>query len=349
MTSQQRQTDRDPATAPARAGAQVLRDPGPEPQRQPVGDRLQTLHRHVERTLRRGVGETGPVAQHPQPAAHRRRRHGTGLAIVRVHHREPAAGRGTVAAVEQHELGIEVALHRAMVVEMVVAQVGEHGDLARESEGAALHQGVAAHLDRHALDAALHHLAQQSVEFQGSRRGQGRRPGLVPDPDAGGADDAGAPAGGAEDGLQHPGGRGLAVGAGDADDPQCALGMAVKARGRLSQRPPRLLDFHHGLTSDRGPALHHHRGGSRLERLPRVAPAVLAQPGDPEEHRARGHPARVAAQPRDLAVGGPGDTVDVDLLEQAGERHGVLTGASHGPDADDAAAVGPDDPGPGWQ
>ena len=126
--------------------------------------------------MRTSVPAAGAEAQHLHAPAAGRRHDPLRHRVVGVHHR----GRGLhgarrVAAVEQHELGVEVGLERAVVVEVVVAQVREHRHVEVEPVAAALDQGVAAQLERHGLHAGVRHLAQQRLQLGGLGRGVAER------------------------------------------------------------------------------------------------------------------------------------------------------------------------------
>ena len=172
--------------------------------------------------------------------------------------------------------------------------------------GAALLQGVAGDLHHGAPGPAPQHRGQQPVD--GLRLGRG-----VPrlalqllraEHHAGRADHAHGAAPGPCDGLDQEGGRGLAVGAGDAHHLQCAGGGTVEAVRQSAQGVPGIGHHHgaHALGHRAGPLAH---DGDRPapdsvgDELVRIHPRT----GDADEHVARLHRARVRGDAGDRDVG----------------------------------------------
>ena len=103
--------------------------------------------------------------------------------------------------------------------------------------------------------------------------------------------------------LCHVRGRGLAVGAGDARDPQPARGASVKLRSQLAQRGAR------GGNPDRGDAiwhlgvgLHGHRGGACRDRVGDERVTVRTDARHRHEQVARFHAPRVRLDAADLSA-----------------------------------------------
>ena len=65
--------------------------------------------------------------------------------IVRPHHRRAIIGEHFA---EQAQLGIKIRRHRAVIIEMIAAEIGEGGCLHRQTFGAILRQAVARRLER---------------------------------------------------------------------------------------------------------------------------------------------------------------------------------------------------------
>jgi hypothetical protein len=145
---------------------------------------------------------------------------------------------------EEAALGVEIAVHLAVVVEMVARQVGECGGGDAHAVEAKLIEAVARGFHRQALDAVLGQRRQAGVQLDRVRRGQrGGRCLVVRDqPEC-------AQAGGLEAGVPpnlagEIGHRCLAVGAGHGGD-QLGLGV-VEARGQDRQATARIVVFHQG-------------------------------------------------------------------------------------------------------
>ena len=128
-------------------------------------------------------------------------------------------------------LGAVVVLHVGVEVEVVAAEVGEDRDVEDHAVDAAHHQRVAGHLHRAHVDAALDHQREQPVQVGRLRRGQRGLHVLPEDAGPDRPDDGARDARRQQPALEEPGGRGLALRAGDADHPQL-LGRAAVDLGR---------------------------------------------------------------------------------------------------------------------
>ncbi len=122
-------------------------------------------------------------------------------------------------------LGLAIGLQRAVVIEMVAGQVGEHRDVEFDAVDPPLRQPMAGHFHRQGRCAIVAHVAQDGLQVRAVGRGVGQR-GEGVDAVAKRAD-AGAAAAVAAQALRQPvAAGGLAVGPGDAHRPQTATGMA---------------------------------------------------------------------------------------------------------------------------
>ena len=125
---------------------------------------------------------------------------------------------------EQAGLGLEVRLHRAVVVEVVAAEVGEHGHGEAGAVDPVQVEGVRRDLHGHDLDPVVAPAGQGALQVGGLRGGPGAREG---------AEHLGPAARGLGDVAQEVGGGGLAVGAGHPDDRRAPGTGAGRTR-----RPP---------------------------------------------------------------------------------------------------------------
>jgi len=118
---------------------------------------------------------------------------------------------------EQAQFGLEIGLHRAVIIEMVAAQIGESARLDRQAFGAELGEAVAGGLERgmgHAFATQASHVGEEGRDVG---RGEPGRNAVVGGGDAQRADRGGMMAGHAPELAGQLDGRGLAVGAGDRD------------------------------------------------------------------------------------------------------------------------------------
>ena len=261
------------------------------------GDETDAVERHLE-LFRTHVGGTLDAVG-DRPAARRRQR--GGALVVGVDH----AGRLRGQHREQSALRREVRLHVDVEVEVVARQVGE--DTGRESHAVDTleRQGVRRHLHDARAVAGVEHRPQHRLHVGSFGRGPSRLAGLAADLVVHRAHHAGVPAGGVEDRRQQVGGRGLAVGTGDADDRHLAARVSVNRRAEDGQGRPSVAHRH---------PRHVHAGGPRLladdqcralrERLRHEVQAVGLQSLQRHERGARGHAARVVGDRRHRHVGG---------------------------------------------
>ncbi len=177
-----------------------------------------------------------------------------------------------------------------MVVEVLLAQVGEDRRRERGGVDAALSEGVGRHLHAGGHEPLVAKFGEARLELRRLRRGPGLRQG---------ADRRRPPPVTVED-FGEKGDRGrLAVGSGDADDAQMARRMLPEGIRQRAQRPARRGHHHlrqgeveHALDDQRRCA---GREGGGSEFVP-----VDARPGNAREQRARCHRARRLTEAADL-------------------------------------------------
>ena len=136
---------------------------------------------------------------------------------------------------EQRQLRLEVLAHVGVVVEVVVGEVGEAGDVEHDAVDATPAERLRAHLDGDRLDAALAHQGEEGVHLVRLGRRQPRHDDLSGDVPLGGGRQAGGrrpswprmPSSRCDDAR-------LAVGAG-----RCRTGSGGRRRGRCCRPTPR--------------------------------------------------------------------------------------------------------------
>ena len=158
---------------------------------------------------------------------------------------------------EQHGLGREVGLHRPVVVEVVLAEVREDGDVVAVAVEAVLREGVRGDLERHGRCGRRPWRARAPLQLGCLRRRA--RP-------AEGADHRRRPAVALEDRPQEVGRRRLAVGA--RSPRRCAATRPGRSRARTRRAPSRDGRRRHRPRAGRPwpPRL---RAGARRRRRPR--------------------------------------------------------------------------------
>ena len=139
--------------------------------------------------------------------------HALGFVVVDVDDRETRRGQRP----EQDGLGIRIGLGCLVVVQVVARKVREDPDVESEPRRAVLVQGVARDLQDRRPAIVRRHGRQAGRDLQRRRRGQDRRVhgGAVIDADR--SNQPAPEAGGDQNVVDHVADRGLAVGAGDAD------------------------------------------------------------------------------------------------------------------------------------
>ena len=144
--------------------------------------------------------------------------------IVDVDHRGVEPG-----PCEQALLGRAVGLHRAVVVEMIAREIGEHREIERDRVDAALVERVRGHFHRDVARAFVAERREQTLHRDRIRRRARAFDDVADEAGAERADRRHAMARVVQRLREQVHGRGLAVGAGDADDGQRERGIAEEA------------------------------------------------------------------------------------------------------------------------
>ena len=188
---------------------------------------------------------------------------------------------------EEALLGLEVVLHGAEIIQMVLRQVS----VARRLEGHAVQPvhgyGMGADLHADHFHALVPHLPQAAVQVDGIRGGQIAVQPLFADHIAGGADQAGLEARLFQNGLHQVAGGGLALGAAHAHHTDFFFRVAVEGRGDIGHGGTDV--FHLYLRHVRiQNALHHKGDAAVFLRLTHESVSVKARAADAEEQTAGG-------------------------------------------------------------
>ena len=225
---------------------------------------------------------------------------------------------------EQHRLCFEVLLHRPVVVEMVMSEVGEDADVEVDALDPRLDEGVARYLHGHGMARTVRLLAvaqpgQDPLDLcrLGRRSGARQRSHHV-----GGVTRRSEKV--AEE-LAH--GR-LAVGTGHTDHQQVPGRVVVESRSQPghdgshgSLRHPRLHDV--AVEQVRNEVLAQEADGTALDCLCRVGVTVAHVAGDTAEEVTRHHATAVVGDASDRDRGGVADRLDhLDVVEEEVHGHG---------------------------
>ena len=160
--------------------------------------------------------------------------------------------------VEEQRLGLPVGLHGLVEIQVILGQIGK----GRHRKGNAVHpvqeQGVGGNLHHHMGASGLGHLREQPLELKALRGGALRGDHLIADHVLDRADQTHLRAQSLlQHGFQQVGHRGLAVGAGDAQNGHFLRRVAEPIRSQHSQRDPGIRDADVGDIDLRLPLAEH--------------------------------------------------------------------------------------------
>ena len=177
-------------------------------------------------------------------------------------------------------------------------------------------------LHDHGVHAFVDHRTQVALQIDGVGRGVVGGDALLADHVAGGTDQAHLHARRLQDGLDHVGGGGLALGAGHADKAHLVRRMAVERRRHAGHRSTDAGHLHLGDVHVHK-VIHHQRHAAVGDRLWRVVVGVKARTGDAEEQAVLNLLTAVGAQRFDLGDHiTPGFHQVRNLFKQGAELHG---------------------------
>ena len=205
-------------------------------------------------------------------------------------------GRG-LGLQEEAPLRFEVALHRAVEVEVVRRQVREDERGEADAVEAVERGGVRGGLHRAAFVAGVEHLAEGALEVDRLGRRADDRPPLAGHARLDRAEEARPAARRGEDRVDEVRGRRLTVRAGDADDVELVRRVAEEDVGRDGHGRAAVVDHELWHLRVYGPLDDERRGAGR-DRLRRELVPVDVRAADAEEERTGRERARVVGQIR---------------------------------------------------
>ena len=141
---------------------------------------------------------------------------------------------------EELHLRLEILLHRAVVVEMVLREVREDGGGKRQAMSAMLIERVGGDLHGAGTAAIAAHLGEQALNLQRLRRGVRGRHLLAAEIIKNGAKQSAAHLAEVHQMMREEGGGRFAIRAGDADERHVFRRMAVQGRGGIGERNARV-------------------------------------------------------------------------------------------------------------
>ena len=227
---------------------------------------------------------------------------------------------GTGVAGEEAGLHVEVGVHRLVIVEVVAREVGEHGGAELQAQHALLVDTMGADLHHGLFAAGVAHLREHAENVEGLGGGLVRRDGAGAEVVVDRADETDALLA-AEQVLDQVGDGGLAVGSGDADDLEVAVGELVETAGDAGERGAGVGDLDEGDLGGRGrrDLLRDHGDRASVHGLVDERGSVGAQAGEREEQRARHDATAVHHEPGDRTVEGAFDGDRLVLTDVVGE------------------------------
>ena len=198
--------------------------------------------------------------------------------------------------VKQPGLGSTVLRHVPVVVKVIAAKVGKYGQIELQVRHPALVQGMGRHLHAHPAGTLVTQLRQLLLHGDGIGRRHAVVLQLTQQSATQGTDHAaGAPQRG-KCLRQHLGDAGLAVGTGNADQPDIMTGLLEKAPGNGGNLPSQILDRQHDggalallqvLRTEAIGAFIGHRHCTGLDGVGNVRATVMAQTGHSQKQTAR--------------------------------------------------------------
>ena len=277
--------------------------------------------------------------------------------VIAVHHglgRQEGVGLGAGVGLAQQRwgeelgLGLEIGLHRPVVIEVVLGEVGEHGAGEAATGAALLIEAMGAHLHGPDPGAGRHRLGQLGLEPIGEGRGVAGGLAMAGPAVDQGAEQGHGAAAGARQVLNQAGGGGLAVGAGNPDQGQVLAGLLPEGRRQLAgPGGHRIGNHNHRIARDRGFGRRrrwtdHRRRGTGGQGLGPEPAAIHGPARQADKQASRRNSARITAHVAHLRIGqawGHGHAGLTEKRMQQGMRQrahrgaGALDGPSSKPPA----------------
>ena len=248
--------------------------------------------------------------------------HHLAVAVVHVDQGEGRCGE----IVEEAFLAVAVGGEGLVVVQVVVRQVGEDGDLEFQAGDPLLVHGVGTDLHEAVGAALVRHPGEQAVELDGVGGGVGGLQPLAVDVVGDGGDQAAAPAQVGEQVVEQRDGGRLAVGPGDAHQMQFAGRVVEPVVGGQRQGAAAVGYFHQGDAFHRFQAgrvvLVDDGRGAGFDGFADEPVSVGFRAGDGDEQRTGAAGARVEGQFFNLAFQVTAGGHYIDALQYFIESHG---------------------------
>ena len=232
-------------------------------------------------------------------------------------------GRGWAASLgsrldEQPSLGVEVLVHRAVEVEVILAQVREDERAEANVVQPMLRGRVRRRLHRAAAVTRVEHVPEGALEVDGLRGRVPHRPPLASDPALDGAEQARPVSGRGEHRVEQEGGRGLPVRARDRSDGECRRRPAEEGVGGGCHRCSRIPDDELRRREIEA-TLDDQRDGAPGERFGGMVVAVRRAPANAEVERSRRYLTAVEGEVVDRHLGRAGGRGCPDRLPKGSE------------------------------
>ena len=222
--------------------------------------------------------------------------------IVHVDHRVGALLHLPQSA-EQLRLGGEILLHRLVIVQVVLREVGEHADIVVDAPHALLVQPVRRNLHHGAAATGLQHPVQHRLDVRRFRRRARGGNAALPDFITNGADEPRRTPRRVQDVASHERRGRLPVRPGNADHLQPARRFLVERAGDFGEGLPRILD-HDGGHVPAGPSvgIRHDRHRAALQRVRNEIGALLPMSVQRDKQVSRPDLPRIVGQAFDFTA-----------------------------------------------
>ena len=249
---------------------------------------------HARAGHRVGIGRIERAGDHRAPRGDEPARQRQAPGVVDVDH----AGR-QLRALEQARLGLGVGFHGAVVVEVVAAQVGEDRDVELRTIDPPLVEPDRGHLHRRRHRPLVAEAGEPALQLERVGRGVEALLERIGEAAAERADDAAGLAEIAERTREHLRDGGLAVGAGDARQPQRlrrpAVELVREVAGKLAQAAHAKTRHRKRGSGKTVAVFPQHSGHATRGRIGKETATIGTLAGPGREHAARPRPARIRA------------------------------------------------------
>jgi hypothetical protein len=223
--------------------------------------------------------------------------------VIKVDDGATGAAGAEAEFLEKEGFGGEIVLHVAVVIEVVLGEVGEDGGVEFDGIDAVLDQGVAGDFHGAGFGSGGEHAGEEFLGFEGVWGGAGGGEFFASEGVMDGADEAAGFVQFIEEVFDEVGGGGFAVGAGDADNFEMTGGVLVKAGSGGGEEGAGIIHDEAGDLECGEGVFGHDGTGSAGDGIRNKRGAVLSGAGEGEEEGAGSNAAGVQGEGVDFDAG----------------------------------------------